>query len=340
MTDKTEQEIMQNWNSENEPKVSICCITYNHEPYIRDALNGFLMQETDFSFEVLVDDDCSKDHTQDIIREYQQKYPNIIKPLLRDKNVGSMINFSENIKRANGKYIAFCEGDDYWTDPLKIQKQVNFLEANIEFDVVYTDINFYYQETNTYKKNIFKHDKTHETMNFKEHLINKRYLAPPTWLFKKSILNLTDVKFHTDGSFVMMLDFLYSYSVYFMNEATAVYRISQGSASRPNKPSAKYQYQKGVFQIQYDYLVRYKLDEETKKEILMNAYISLYPLALRCKDYDFISEIEQYMSSQYIPIKHIKKYVHRYNQIQIVLDWIKKYSIARFLKKLYMKYFN
>lgn len=117
MIARTEKEIMQHWEGDLEtPIVSICTITYNHEKFIEEALDSFLMQETNFPFEIVVDDDCSPDATAEIIKKYMQKYPNIMNVRLREKNVGSMQNFLENMQRAKGKYIALCEGDDYWTD--------------------------------------------------------------------------------------------------------------------------------------------------------------------------------------------------------------------------------
>ena len=126
MIDKTEQEIMQNWKGDNAvPLVSICTITYNHEKYIAEALDSFLMQETNFPFEIVVDDDRSPDNTREVIEEYRKDFPNIINVNFREKNLGMMVNISENMKRARGKYIALCEGDDYWTDPKKLQIQIN-----------------------------------------------------------------------------------------------------------------------------------------------------------------------------------------------------------------------
>ena len=110
-----------------EPLVSINCITYNHEAYIRDALEGFLMQKTDFTFEILVHDDASTDQTANIIRKYEKKYPEIIKPIYQKENQYSQeVEISKQFQfpRARGKYIAICEGDDYWTNPYKLQKQV------------------------------------------------------------------------------------------------------------------------------------------------------------------------------------------------------------------------
>ncbi|MGG7213215.1 glycosyltransferase family 2 protein [Clostridium nigeriense] len=118
----------------NKPLVSISCITYNHEKYISDALDSFLMQKTDFEFEILIHDDASNDRTADIIRDYEKKYPNIIKPIYQSENQYSkgrqrMFHIF-NDSRASGKYIALCEGDDYWTDPYKLQKQVDYMKKN------------------------------------------------------------------------------------------------------------------------------------------------------------------------------------------------------------------
>ena len=124
-------------------KVSISCLAYNHEPYISKCLDGFIMQKTDFPFEVLIHDDASTDRTADIIREYEAKYPDIIKPIYQTENKyskGIGITKTYQFPRAKGKYIAMCEGDDYWTDPLKLQKQVDFLEKNEEYSACFHDI--------------------------------------------------------------------------------------------------------------------------------------------------------------------------------------------------------
>ena len=122
----------------SEIMVSIVCNTYNQEAYIRNALDGFLMQETTFDYEVLVHDDASTDGTRQIIEEYTQKYPNLIKPILQTENQFSQrisITRTFQFPRAQGKYIAFCEGDDYWTDPTKQQTQVDALEAHPDIDL-------------------------------------------------------------------------------------------------------------------------------------------------------------------------------------------------------------
>lgn len=118
--------------------VSIICNVYNHGKYIRDALEGFVSQKTNFSFEVLVHDDASTDNSAEIIREYAARYPDVIKPICQVENQHSRrvpITKTFQLPRAQGKYLAVCEGDDYWTDPMKLQKQFDFMEANPEYSM-------------------------------------------------------------------------------------------------------------------------------------------------------------------------------------------------------------
>lgn len=117
-------------------KVSVICVAYNHEKYIRDALESFVSQKTDFDFEVLINDDASTDNTPEIIREYAEKYPDIIKPVFQKVNLYSQgLNILETalISHAHGEYFAFIDGDDYWTDPYKLQKQADILDGNPEY---------------------------------------------------------------------------------------------------------------------------------------------------------------------------------------------------------------
>lgn len=138
MSQRTEQEIMRNWKYMDPPLVSVCCITYNHEPYIRDAIEGFLMQETDFPFEVIIHDDASTDKTAEIVREYAEQYPQIIKPIFQTENQyskGVGVSATYVWPRVQGEYIALCEGDDYWTDSKKLQIQIAEMEKHRECDI-------------------------------------------------------------------------------------------------------------------------------------------------------------------------------------------------------------
>lgn len=128
------------------PMVSICCLAYNHEKYIRQTLDGILMQKTDFPFEILIHDDASIDKTADIIREYQKKYPDIVKPIFEEKNQWTTYAWGVLklfvYPKAQGKYTALCEGDDYWTDKEKLQKQVNYMEEHPDCPAVFHAVNY------------------------------------------------------------------------------------------------------------------------------------------------------------------------------------------------------
>ncbi len=125
-------------SSDNEIMVSVVCETYNHLPYIRSALDGFVMQKTDFPFEVVVHDDASTDGTADVVREYMERYPGLIRVILQKENQYSKGVYTDLdclYPQARGRYLAICEGDDYWTDPYKLQKQFDAMEAHPEVDI-------------------------------------------------------------------------------------------------------------------------------------------------------------------------------------------------------------
>ncbi len=130
--------------------LSIICDTYNHEKYIAQCLDGILMQKVNFTFEVLIHDDASVDNTANIIKEYELKYPDTVKPIYQSENqyykgASAYIWQTYQFPRAKGKYVAMCEGDDYWTDPYKLQKQVDFLEKNEEYSICFHKVKVWKQ---------------------------------------------------------------------------------------------------------------------------------------------------------------------------------------------------
>jgi predicted SAM-dependent methyltransferase len=128
------------------PLLTVVCITYNHENYIRDALESFIAQKTNFPFEVIISDDASQDGTPEIIREYEEKYGNIIKPIYRKANLGAMNNFLQTLREARSKYVIYNEGDDYFSDPYKLQKQADFLESHPECSICFHPVTVRFQD--------------------------------------------------------------------------------------------------------------------------------------------------------------------------------------------------
>lgn len=129
------------------PMLSVCIITYNQEKYIAQTLDGILMQQTNFNVEVVIGEDCSTDNTKNIILQYAAQYPGKIKLLSRTQNFGVRKNFEQTLLACTGKYIAICEGDDYWTDNNKLQKQVDFLEANEDYKICFHNTAIVYEDT-------------------------------------------------------------------------------------------------------------------------------------------------------------------------------------------------
>lgn len=159
-----------------EPLVSIRCLVYNHEPYLRQCLDGFVMQQTSFPFEAIVHDDASTDGSAAIIREYAEKYPDIIKPIYETENQyrkGTILKVLDAAIHPNAKYIAICEGDDYWTDPYKLQIQVDFLEKHHDYSFsvhdfkVFEDVNQRFRDTHPIS--FMKDDKEQYTLTLDDY---------------------------------------------------------------------------------------------------------------------------------------------------------------------------
>lgn len=117
------------------PKLSVCMVTYNHEKYIQQAIESVLMQKTDFYYELVIGEDCSTDKTKNIVIAYKKKYPRIVRMFINKINVGAGLNFIHTLKACKGEYIALLDGDDYWTDPYKLQKQVDFLNNHHAYTI-------------------------------------------------------------------------------------------------------------------------------------------------------------------------------------------------------------
>lgn len=239
MINKTEQEIMKNWRGDKDtPVVGICCITYNHEKYIGEAIDSFLMQETDFPFEIFIDDDCSPDNTADVIRAYSEKYPNIINANLRAKNVGANQNSTENMQRAKGKYIAFCEGDDYWINPLKLQKQYEALENHSECSFAGHDTNLITHDN----KYICKHSKGRISENWHTGIKNNREALSAIWsvphtsamFVRKEHLDFQyfeKTKNKLGGDYLLFVLLCSKGNLYYINDQMSAYRKHNTSTS-------------------------------------------------------------------------------------------------------------
>ena len=165
-------------------KLSVVCLTYNHEKYIADAVDGFLMQETTFPIEIIVADDCSTDGTLSILKKYSDPRLKIIS---RPKNLGAKKNFLDVISRMKGEYMALCDGDDYWTVPLKLQKQVDYLEANKDCSMCFHPVKMFLEDDKS--KNCDFPNPTHHPFVFEgktnlENIVQQNYIQANSVVYR------------------------------------------------------------------------------------------------------------------------------------------------------------
>lgn len=227
--------------------VSISCITYNHAPFIRQCLDGFMMQKTDFAFEVLIHDDASTDGTTEIIKEYEARCPDVIKPIYEEENQwvkGRRGSAVFNFPRARGKYIALCEGDDYWTDPLKLQKQVDFLDNNLEYSMCSHRFKVYNQSVNLWEDDWYGTLYEDLQYDLKSFLEFKSWVTQPlSVLFRREALPLNaiaSVEFVRDLTLMYFL--LKSGKGIMLNSVMGVYRkhsngVWQGASFQEQRTS-------------------------------------------------------------------------------------------------------
>ena len=169
-------------------KVSVCMITYNHEKYIIQALESILTQKVNFDFEIIIGDDFSQDKTASIVHRFYSTYQKKIVPVLREKNSGMMNNFVDVLQKAKGKYIAILEGDDYWTDPNKLQKQVDFLEANEDFSICFHNADIVNSDNNFIGRFLEKSPK--ETTSIEDLLTEKWYIPTASMVYRNTIKSI------------------------------------------------------------------------------------------------------------------------------------------------------
>lgn len=282
--------------SDKKPLVSVVSITYNHEPYIRDCLEGFLMQKTNFPVEIIIHDDASTDHTADIIREYYEKRPDLFHVILERENQysqGKIIGISL-YEQAQGKYFAVCEGDDYWTDPLKLQKQFDFMESHPDCSLCFHNAFRFYQDTA--KKVLFNSDLENRYYS-KEELASK-WIIPTASLFLKAAITNDYIRIRKDnegilvaGDIILYLSAAQKGDVYGMSDIMSVYRLQKSGANSFNyRTPLFFKHFKRVQEI-------FDLKSPEYKRVLSNAAYSVCLSQL--KEREIVSFLKYFLLSIY-----------------------------------------
>jgi len=219
-------------------KLSVCVPTYNHEQYIGRMLDGALMQQTSFDFEIVIGDDASTDATPDIIRAYDAKRPGVstrglIRAFLHSENLGpkeprefaGRNNVLQLLKACKGEYVAMCEGDDYWTDPLKLQKQVDFLDQNPDFAVCHHNMEVIYEDGSP--SHYFNAPDQKAVSTIEDLLEDKWFMATASWVYRNHFLTEDFAEWHAKaaaGDWAIMFQLAAKGKIGYLNEVMGVYR--------------------------------------------------------------------------------------------------------------------
>lgn len=289
-----------------EPVVSVEMITYNHEPYIAQAIEGVLQQEVDFPYELVISEDCSTDATHEIVLEYQKKYPDIIRVITSDKNVGASKNSIRNLKACRGKYIAYCEGDDYWHHPEKLQKQVNFLESNPDYGMVHSDYDKLIDRTGKIIESFHKQNNVKiPADNFFEELLVKNFIATCTVCARSKLVK--QVKLNNcgfDENWIscdrpLWVEISKYAKIGYIDESLAVYRRLEESASHSKDIKKMFALIKSSYAVRSYFIDKYGCSEKVQnivardyhRRILFYSFLLLDEKNAR-KSFEFLQTVE------------------------------------------------
>ena len=241
-------------------KVSIICTNYNKGDWVREAIDSFLNQETNFDFEIIIIDDASTDHSYEIIQEYQNKFPEKVRTFRNEVNLGITRTWKKVCQEAKGQYIARCDSDDFWTDPLKLQKQVDLLDAstdslwsNTEFDMVDLD-------GNLIQKDAFASKALPLIDSYEEMLVMKGMTMASTWLVDTTLMQDVSAQISdtaADDTFELQLELFKRTKISFLSDSTTVYRMNLGSDSKPMTLETAERRFTGILESQIKYLNKY-----------------------------------------------------------------------------------
>ena len=241
-------------------KVSIICTNYNKGDWVREAMDSFLNQKTNFDFEIIIIDDASTDHSYEIIQEYQNKFPEKVRTFRNEVNLGITRTWKKVCQEAKGQYIARCDSDDFWTDSLKLQKQVDLLDAstdslwsNTEFDMVDLD-------GNLIQKDAFANKALPLIDSYEEMLVMKGMTMASTWLVDTALMQDVSAQISdtaADDTFELQLELFKRTKISFLSDSTTVYRMNLGSDSKPMTLETAERRFTGILDSQIKYLNKY-----------------------------------------------------------------------------------
>jgi glycosyltransferase involved in cell wall biosynthesis len=305
-----------------EPLVSVKMITYNHGPYIAQAIEGVLQQRTNFVFELVIGEDCSTDGTREIVLDYQKKYPDIIRVIATDQNVGMKKNSLRTLKACRGKYLAFCEGDDYWHHPLKLQKQADHLESHPECGLVYSSHDRYFVHSHKTIKDYIKHRKREipENTTISDILQGKGVPLTCTVMVRRDLCEAVieaDPYLHQSDEFMMgdtqlWAEMATKARLYYIPESLATYNVVEESATRSKDKSKMSRFAVSSARLRLYLCDKYKLAAFIKCKQQEYLFDSLLRFAFHTRNGELADEVRYKKKNftikewlRYLGAKHI-----------------------------------
>lgn len=307
------------------PMVSIFCMVYNHEKYISDSIESFLMQKNNFNTVIVIGEDCSTDGSRNVINSYVERFPGKFRLLYHNVNVGANKNQEIVFQNCTGKYIAICEGDDYWTDPLKLQKQLDFLETNEDYGLVHTNHDIL--KNNQLIKESIKNKRIPEG-DVSEELLYENFISTLTVCIRKEQLDkaLSIVKSkYAMGDLPLWMAIAQNSKIGYLNCSTAVYRHVENSASHSTSHLKHFNFIKSAFQLKYDFIKLYNYKPKTIERVQTRYAKYLFKYAIVLNEPSVINEFSTFYA------KH-KNYTTRLYKILFVV------SKNNFMKRLLLKF--
>lgn len=318
----------------NSIKVSVLCITYNQKDYIAEALESFISQKTNFDFEIVVHDDCSTDGTTDIIREYEKKYPNLIKPIYEKENQYSKVRHILPLcyKYMKGKYVATCEGDDYWCDDSKLQKQYDFMESHKECSCVS------HGTYNLRNNKVILPEKRRKKSEYvkEEEAILGTFLHTSSMFYRSEVLNDLPNYFYKCfvGDYPLFLYLSTIGKIYYINEYMSVYRMNaknswtekNKSFQKKDKKKRRLEHLKNVKAV----LNLYNIDTNKKYEYFVKIKVMIEEITKSI----FLEEFDILKKKKYCKIYKYKHFI--YKKVFIVFVILRNFSwIYKLAKKIF-----
>ncbi len=315
-------------DDKEEVMVSVIVITYNHGHFIGQAIESIVTQKVNFKFELVIGEDCSPDNTRQICEHYARQYPDIIKLLPSDRNYGPMANFLRILAVSNGKYIALCEGDDYWCDPLKLRKQVDFLESNPEFTTCFTSVGIEDEMGWELPDEHYFPKPQKDVFTIDDFILSEMNIIPtPTVLYKNVLPNpLPDFYIQAlVGDMGLQLFAADKGKAKWLNQKTAVYRNHAGGVTKSKETIETANTNLMNFYREFNEYTGYKYNAVFRKRFLMNATMHLIFGARDKKGWERVKHYFRRMPAylKYSDKLKIKEFLY-YNYVLLFPSFIKK----------------